>query len=92
MAFVQRGDLVEFTDAYQADYTMGDPTRARYGVAIEDSTSHDSAVVKLADGSVVTARHIMAYAWSGWMPEDLEAVYAEVKGFDNDWADADDYL
>jgi hypothetical protein len=94
MPFVKRGDLVEFTDAFQTDYTMGDPMLARYGVAIEDATTHDSVVVKLADGSTVAARHIMAYAWGGWMPADLEAVYAEVNGTEDGgyWDDEDAYL
>lgn len=72
MKRIQVGDPVEFTREHIANYTVGD---GEYGIAIENERSDGSVMVELADGSTYLAKHIHAFAWSGWLPDDLEAVY-----------------
>jgi len=78
---VKRGDLVEFTRDYRIDYTVGD---GEFGVAVEDERSDRTVLVELADGSTYRARFIHAYAWGGWMPEELESTYMKYRPVDED--------
>jgi hypothetical protein len=70
---IKKGNPVEFTRKPCAHYTMGD---GEYGIAIEDERPDHSVTVVLANGDTYLARHIHAYAWSGWLPEELESVFA----------------
>jgi hypothetical protein len=66
---IKKGNAVEFTRDYRQNYTMG---TGEYGIAVEDERSDHSVTVELKDGSTYRARHIHAYAWMGWIPEELE--------------------
>ena len=83
---IKKGDLVEFTDEYHFDYTLGDKKLARYGVAIQAEDS-EGVVVELADGSQVKAKHIHAASWGGWIPEELEEIWEK---YNNDYDDMED--
>lgn len=87
MPMIKRGDLVEFTDKAYHDYPPADTSVIRYGIAIEDSPDSAASIqVKQADGSIVSARHIHAYAWAGWIPDGLEPLMAEFQD-NSDWDD-----
>lgn len=72
MPGIKKGNPVEFTREYVRDYDIGD---GEYGIAIEDEAADKTVKVELADGSIYQARYIHAYAWAGWLPDDLEAVH-----------------
>lgn len=94
MSNINRGDLVEFTDKYYTDYPPKDTSVIRYGVAMENEQSDRTVKVALANGSWCIATHIHAYAWIGWIPEELEEVHAEINNYslyDDGWADCDEY-
>src|ERR1700733_11893924 len=74
MSRIRTGNPVEFTREHRQNYTMGD---GLFGIAIEDERADGSVKVEMADGTIYHARHIHAYAWHGWLPEDLEPVYAK---------------
>lgn len=78
-ARIKKGNPVEFTRKYQRHYAMGD---GEFGIAVEDERPDGSVTVELADGSKYLARHIHAYAWGGWLPEELEPAYAKYNDFD----------
>lgn len=82
---IKRGHLVEFTDTYYRDYPPVDTSAVRFGVAIEDETEHKPIRVKIADGSIVVATYVHAYAWAGWIPDGLEEVLAEFEPATDDW-------
>lgn len=96
MPAFKRGQLVEFTDEPQRDYTLGDTTLARYGVVLADT---DGPTVQVqtpnsrsqSHGKTVTVplNRIQASGWAGWMPEDLEAIHADINGIadDSGWED-----
>ena len=69
---IKKGDPVEFTRQLVQNYKMGD---GEFGIAVEDQRPDRSVMVELADGSKYLARHIHAFAWSGWMPEELEPIW-----------------
>lgn len=71
---IRKGDPVEFSDGYHQHYEMGGKF-ARYGIATEPERPDGSVEVELADGSKTVARYIHAYAWGGWLPEELEPVH-----------------
>lgn len=68
---IRKGDPVEFSREYIAHYIMG---TGEIGIATEDERVSGSVTVELADGSTLLAVHIHAYAWAGWLPEELESV------------------
>jgi hypothetical protein len=87
MSKVKKGNPVEFTRKHIQHYTMGD---GEYGIAIEDERADGSVKVELASGEIYLAKHIHAFAWGGWMPEDLEKVWIKHNppSFDDfDWDD-----
>ena len=69
-----KGQLVEFTDERKFHYTIGQED-ALYGVAIEDRRKDGTVMVEMADGTERTAVWIHAFAWGGWIPDGLEAVW-----------------
>ena len=83
---IKKGDLVEFTNGFHLDYTLGDPELANYGVATEFERENRSVTVELANGVVKLLEpwQIMASGWSGWMPEALEKVFEKYNPDDID--------
>ena len=83
---IHKGDLVEFTNGFHLDYTMGDPELANFGVATEAESNDRSVSVELANGVIklLQSWQIMAYGWSGWMPEALEKVLEKYNPDDYD--------
>ncbi len=79
-ATIKKGDLVEFTRTPVRHYTMGD---GEVGVATEDERPDGSVRVELANRSTFQARYIHAYGWGGWMPEDIEPIWAKYHGGDD---------
>ena len=83
------GTILEFTDDYHLDYTIGDKNLARYGLLNKDydMDAREYEVI-LADKTVITIprNRIQAIAWIGWMPMELERLYEE-KFAVNDWDD-----
>ncbi len=79
---IEKGDPVEFTRTAQRSYTMGD---GEFGIAIEDERPNMTVMVELADGSHYLAKHIHAYAWGSWLPEELEPVYEKYHQDDGDY-------
>ena len=71
---IKKGHPVEFTRKYAQHHTAGD---GEFGIAIEDERPDRTVTVELADGSHYLARYIHAYAWAGWLPEELEPVWAK---------------
>jgi len=84
---IQKGNPVEFTRTQQRYHKTGD---GEFGIAIEDERPNVTVMVELADGSHYLARHIHAYAWGGWLPEELEPVYEKYnRGSDDDYFEGD---
>lgn len=79
------GDLVEFTDAYHASYTLGDPELARYGVIITVHRAHLAVRTAAETRVMVPMDNVHATGWAGWVPEDLEDAYAQLNP--GDWGD-----
>lgn len=71
---VQKGHLVEFSKDYHFSWPPADKSLILMGVAIEEEKPDHTVRVETPKG-IVTARYIHAYAWLGWMPEDLEPIY-----------------
>lgn len=69
---IKKGNPVEFLREPKAHVEVGN---GEFGIATEDENSDGSVQVELSDGSFFQARHIIAYAWGGWLPEELEKVY-----------------
>jgi hypothetical protein len=82
---IKKGDPVEFTRQYKQHHTLGE---GEYGIATEDERSDHSVQVELADGSTYLARHICAYAWAGWLPENLEETHLK---YNPPYQDDEDY-
>ena len=78
MSKIKLGECVEFTAEWQFDYTLGDPEKALFGIAIEEETSQ-GVKVRMEDGSerMVPSECV---AWAGWsaVSEKLEAIQEEV--------------
>ncbi len=72
MSFVKKGNFVEYTDNYHQHYPPKDETLIKYGIAIEDSMSHDYAVIETLNEGIKRVQHIHAYAWMGWTPDELQ--------------------
>jgi hypothetical protein len=73
---IKKGDAVEFTDNYYQNYPPKDKSVIKFGVALEDE--NDGTVKVETSKGIEIARYIYAYAWSGWMPEDLEEIYCRI--------------
>lgn len=69
---VKKGNPVEFTREFKQHHVVGE---GEFGIAIEDERADRTVTVELADGSTFLAKHIIACAWGGWLPDDLEDVY-----------------
>jgi hypothetical protein len=87
MPGVKKGNPVEFTREYVAHYDVGDGENdlAVFGIAIEDERSDRTVMVELADGTTYLARYIHAYAWGGWLPDNLEETYLKHNPSDQDF-------
>lgn len=72
MSGIKKGNPVEFIRERRAHANLGE---GEFGIAIEDGHSDGSVIVELADGTNYLAMYVIAYAWAGWLPEDLEAAY-----------------
>jgi hypothetical protein len=83
---IKKGNPVEFTRNNPRVYTIGGGD-GEYGIAIEDERDDMSVTVELADGSTYLARHIHAYAWAGWLPDDLEPIYMKHNPDTDDYED-----
>lgn len=85
MPGVKKGNPVEFTREHHQSYTIGGDD-GEYGIAIEDERPDHSVMVELADGTTYLAKHIHAYAWGGWIPEELEPTFMKhnPSGYDGD--------
>lgn len=81
---IKKGNPIEFTRTNPRSYSMGS---GEYGIAIEDERADASVMVELADGSTYLARYIHAYAWGGWLPDELEPVYAKHNTMDEEYYD-----
>lgn len=85
---VKKGNLVEFTRDHQDRYTFGD---GEFGVATENERPDHTVMLELADGSNYLAKHIHAFGWAGWFPDELEVAYGKHNGIDfdgnNDYGD-----
>lgn len=87
MSKIKQGNAVEFTLKHPgAHYAMGGKD-ARYGIAIEEERTDGSVTVELADGTTYLAKYIHAYAWSGWLPDDLEEAYMKHNPDPEDYED-----
>lgn len=69
---IKKGNPVEFLREHKDYVIVGD---GEVGIATENERSDGTVTVELANGSTFLAKHIVAYAWGGWLPEDLEATY-----------------
>lgn len=76
MKTIRKGDPVEFTlkNPYPGTYSG---EGALFGIATEDERPNRTVEVEMADGSKQVVIHIHAYAWSGWLPDDLEKIAAK---------------
>jgi hypothetical protein len=81
---IKKGNPVEFSRSAKRIHTMGE---GEIGIAIEDERADRTVTVELADGSTFLARHIHAYGWSGWLPEELETVLVKHIQRDDDYPD-----
>jgi len=86
---IKKGDMVEYSDDYHWNYTLGGPF-AKYGVACEDE-KNNSIRVEIADGTfrTIPLNKTHAYAWAGWIPEDLESVWEKYNP--EIWNNEDEY-
>lgn len=85
MPNIKRGDFIEFTDKHYQHYPPKDTSVIKFGIALEDTDAIDNVKVRTKNGEEI-AKVIHAYAWAGWIPEELEEIY--VKEFcppDRDW-------
>lgn len=80
---VKRGNPVEFTREWTNHHTIGE---GEFGIAIEDARADKTVMVELANGSRYLAKYIHAYAWTGWVPDELEELYEKYNA-DNDFDD-----
>ena len=66
---LKRGDVIEYTDEYQQDYTIGDPALARYGIV--ESVCGRYINVRTGKNSFeqITDDLICAQQWFGGFPE-----------------------
>jgi hypothetical protein len=71
---IKKGDCVEFTRKYYQSYPPADKSVVLFGIAIENEGADGEVKVETAKG-IEIAKYIYAYAWMGWIPEDLEAIY-----------------
>ena len=86
---IKRGDFIEFTDEWYINYPPPDKSKIKFGIAIEDTDSLDNVKVRTVEG-IETAKCIHAYAWAGWIPEELEEIYNKEfnddgEAWDIDW-------
>ena len=74
---VKKGDMVEFAREHYTHYPPADKSKILFGVAIENEKTvmgFPTVKVETVKG-IEIAKYIYAYAWMGWVPEDLEAIY-----------------
>jgi hypothetical protein len=82
---IKKGNPVEFTRQSVQHHTIGE---GEFGIAIEDEQPDLTVKVELGSGEIYTARYIHAYAWGGWLPEDLEQVYLKHNPDSTDYFDS----
>lgn len=73
--YIKKGALVEFTDTFHRDYTIGDKRYARYGICTKDLQDYSKTLEVRTTKGVETAKFVMAHSWIGWIPEELEEIY-----------------
>jgi hypothetical protein len=93
---IRKGNWIEFTDTYHADYTLGDERFARIAVAIEDEDANGAVLVMTAENDAIYLRswQVQAFAFipAYDMPKALEDFRAELMGYeDEDFADEFEY-
>lgn len=80
---------VEYTDQHYAVYPPADKSVVKFGVCVEDFECGQmgpfTPKVRRGDGTEEKAKVVHFYAWAGWVPEELEDVFAEVNGFGDDF-------
>lgn len=78
---IQKGHPVEFTREYVSNYVVGE---GEFGIAVENERTDNTVCVELADGTHYLAKHIHAYGWAGWIPEELEDAHSRLSPYEND--------
>lgn len=88
----RKGDLVEYTEEYQYNYTIGDDERARYGVVVEDTGESDYLRIDTPQGIISIPVYLVCTSgWIGWIPESVVEIVEKYERKDK-WEDSEEWM